>query len=272
VWTWHEPIRLGEELTATVVITSVEPKLSRSRGPAALVKESFVFRDGAAAEVAQYERTTLRFAPAEGSSVVHALSPATYSPADLDAIGQLTQREISQRRGFLPRDVSSVRAGDDIGAITKGPLSVTSLIAWIAGWGSPYVETDRIAHRRWTTARSNRLTIPSTGRPESVEATHWEPELASLAGMPAGYDFGAQRVCWLYHLVADWAGAASTVISLEAQVLRPNVLGDLTTVSGSVVAVRGTHVTCEVSAHNQRRELTARAQVVVALPCNALEE
>jgi hypothetical protein len=273
-WTYHRPVAVGAPLVATVTIADVQLTTTRSRGEVALIDEHFAFRDPDGA-VADYTKRTMRFrrqdstpAPA-GTAMDPWASAPRYGEAELDELAALAVDEVERRRGSQERYADSVSVGDDLGTLRKGPLSITSVVAWVSGWGSPFIETDRVAHLRWGADPSLRLTVPSTGRPESIESPHWDPEMAAVAGMPRGYDFGPQRMAWLQHLVTDWAGDAARIVSMEGRLTRPNLLGDLTIIGGTVVAVLGDLVTCRVVAQNQREEETADAVIGVRLPTSS---
>lgn len=273
MWNFHRPVHLHEALSATVAIESVTPKVSRSRGASVLVCERFEFRDGQGKNVASYVKTTMRFARREGNQEHPSPVPEPfYTGQELDELARSVVAEADRRRGDETRAASTVAVGDSLGTLVKGPLSLTSIIAWVAGWGSPYLQTDRLAHRGWLDDPTQRMTVPSTGRPESIEAPHWEPELAAVSGLPRGYDFGAQRICWLVHLVTDWAGNLGQVRALDAQIIGPNLIGDLTTISGSVAQLIGDDAVCQVEAINQRGEITARATVTVTLTSDNNQE
>jgi len=83
--------------------------------------------------------------------------------------------------------------------------------------------------------------------------------------MDRGYDFAPQRIAWLVHLVTDWAGDHAQVRAVEARLRAPNLLGDLTTVTGRVTAVEDGLVSCDLVATNQRGQETATARVDVLL-------
>lgn len=53
--------------------------------------------------------------------------------------------------------------------------------------------------------------------------------------MPGPYDNGLQRTCWLGHMVTDWMGDAGFVKTLSIRAKVPNVFGDTTFITGSVV-------------------------------------
>ena len=264
-WCFGRPVRVDEAVSASVVVQDVSIRTSASRGPCAIVTEQYRFRIGAET-VATCIKKTMRFRRQDTTARSAHVPEPHYTLAELGRLGERFAAEDVQRRGSAARRIGDVTAADSLGQILKGPLSQTSLAAWISGTGSPHLLSDRLAHAIWQADPHARLVSPLTGRPEMDEAAHWDPEYAAVAGMSRGYDFGSQRIAWLGHLVTDWAGDAGQVSALSGRLLAPNLIGDLTTVSGSVTRVDARDVTCEIAARNQRGELTASGVATVVLP------
>ena len=88
----------------------------------------------------------------------------------------------------------------------KGPLTLTGIVGFVMGWGSPLCPTNRIASLYLAEHPGARLHDDRMNVPDTLEGPHWEPYLARKGGMGGCYDFGAQRVCWLAHLLTDWCG------------------------------------------------------------------
>jgi hypothetical protein len=117
----------------------------------------------------------------------------------------------------------------------------------------------------------SRLVNDRTNIPDSLEATHWDTELARQAGLPRAYDFGPQRISWVAHLLTDWMGDDAFLASLEARLTRPNLLGDVTWLSGQVCGTEqladGTWaIDCAVTGRNQRGQQTTEATARVLAP------
>src|SRR5439155_628682 len=69
-----------------------------------------------------------------------------------------------------------------------------------------------------------------------TERDHWDEDLARAVGVPAPYDYGPGRVAWLGHLVTNWMGDAGSLVRLDVQVRRHNLIGDTTWCRGRVAA------------------------------------
>src|SRR6185436_10793778 len=103
-----------------------------------------------------------------------------------------------------------VSVGDAMPVVVKGPLTVTSVVAFVQGWGSLYVRAHGLAFDLFE--RHPALGIPNDfGVPEPPE-----------------------RVAWLGHLVTNWMGNAGFLRRLTVKVLRHNLIGDTTWCRGRV--------------------------------------
>jgi hypothetical protein len=99
---------------------------------------------------------------------------------------------------------------------------------------------------------------------------HWDNAFARAVGVPGAYDYGPQRVSWLGHLLSNWMGDDGWLHTLNIQVRRFNIVGDLTRCHGVVTGKRldGLQplVDCDVWTENQRQERTAVGTATVGLP------
>jgi hypothetical protein len=194
-------------------------------------------------------------------------APYRYADAEIARIRRAYAEE--EIRGAVPRFWEDVALQESLPEVVKGPLTVTSIIAFVQGWGSLYVRAHGLAFDLF--ARHPALGISNEfGIPEPPERVHWDPDLARAVGVPAPYDYGPERVAWLGHLVTNWMGNSGFLARRAVQVRRHNLLGDTTWCRGRVVAKnivggRG-HVTIELSAVNQRDETIALGEAVVVLP------
>src|SRR5207247_4083133 len=206
-------------------------------------------------------RGPAKYGPAESTS---------YTPAQIDEIARAYGAE--QIRGATPRRAGDVQIGDALPAVVKGPLTVTSVIAFIQGWGSLYIRAHGAAFDLFE--RHPALGIPNAfGVPEPPERVHWDEGLARAVGVPGAYDYGPERVAWLGHLVTNWMGDDGMLARLNVQVRRHNLIGDTTWCRGRVTAatVRDGQgeVTLDLQAVNQRGEIIARGVATVVLPHRA---
>ena len=265
---WRLPIRESDRVIGESVLLDLEDKRSTfaRRAIKQTYRTTFTNQDGAVVCEAdswccRTERDTARerrkYAPVE---------PPRYSAAEVEQIRAAYRDEEIREE---PRAWEDVAIGQTLGPLVKGPLTVTSVIAFVQGWGSLYVRAHGLAFDLFD--RHPALGIPNAfGVPEPPERVHWDPDLARAVGVPAPYDYGPERVAWLGHLVTNWMGDGALLRRLNAQVRRHNLIGDTTWCRGVVTGRReddgGGEVTLDLTAVNQRGETTALGQAIVLFP------
>jgi hypothetical protein len=143
------------------------------------------------------------------------------------------------------------------------------MMGYVMGQGTPMTTTNRIYNEYLNLFPSTVMIHPETGVAENYESPHWDSVFAKLSGLPAGYDFGAQRFSSFTHLATDWAGDHAMLRELEMKLLMPNLIGDVTWFKGSVVSVEGNVATLALESTNQLNQTTSVARATVILPRNS---
>jgi acyl dehydratase len=263
---WQRPIRIGDAVVGESVLLELVEKPSRfarraiqqiyrttfrnQQQEVVCVADSWCFRTerDAARERAKYGR----------------VESARYTDDEIAAIARAYRAETY--RGSSSRHVEDVELGEALPTVVKGPLTVTSVIAFVQGWGGLYIRAHGQAFELLD--RHPALGIPNaSGIPEPPERVHWDEELARAVGVPDAYDYGPERVAWLGHLVTNWMGDHGVLRRLRVQVLRHNLIGDTTWCRGQVSSKRPDGVVeVAVRAENQRGETTAAGTAEVVLP------
>jgi acyl dehydratase len=265
---WERAIALGDTVTGDSVLLDLVEKPSRFAKRAIQQIYRTTFRNQRAEMVCVADSWCFRTErdTAREQRKYQAAGPWRYSADDIEAIARAYRSE--EIRGASPRFVDDVRIGDALPEVVKGPLTVTSVIAFIQGWGSLYIRAHGLAFD--LVERHPALGLPNAfGVPEPPERVHWDEALARAVGVPAAYDYGPERVAWLGHLVTNWMGDAGALRRLNVQVLRHNLIGDTTWCRGQVTAVREDVVALSLRADNQRGETTAAGTAEVVLPRRA---
>jgi acyl dehydratase len=266
---WRRPIREGERVVGESVLQELveKPSAFARRAIQQSYRTTFVAGDGGVVCVAdswcfRTERDTAR------ERGKYAATPRPrYTPEEIDRIRRAYRDEAI--RGREPRFWEDVEIGEALPTVCKGPLTVTSVIAFVQGWGSLYVRAHGLAFDLF--ARHPALGIPNDfGVPEPPERVHWDEPFARAVGVPGAYDYGPERVAWLGHVATNWMGDDGALRRLNAQVRRHNLIGDVTWCRGSVTGKREADgealVDIELAAENQRGEVTAQGSATVALP------
>lgn len=267
-WRFFAELECEQIVNATVQLSTVDTRLSRTRGTVVDLEELYEYRSDDGALIAECRKRTMRFLRATESNSDAVDKPPVYDAPSYthDELDWLMRESLDESgSGSRPAVTHEVGVGDPLGALIKGPLTVTSIIAWLLGWGSPLALTDRLAHRMWSADPATRL-FGEHGYPDTAEASHWDTVLAKQAGFPRGYDFGAQRISWLIQLVTQWCADRATVVEVDARLLAPNLIGDVTRITGEVAAIHTDgRIECIVQATNQNGELSATASALVRL-------
>src|SRR5438046_6064154 len=263
---WRRAVREGDRVLGRSVLLDLEEKASTFARRAIRQTYRTTFVDDAEAIVCEADSWCFRTErdTARELQRCRALEPHGYAPEEIERSRRAYAGEAI--RGAAPRYWEDVTVGEPLPEVVKGPLTVTSVIAFVQGWGSLYVRAHGLAFDLFE--RHPALGIPNEfGVPEPPERVHWDADLARAVGVPAPYDYGPERVAWLGHLVTNWMGDAGMLRRLNARVLRHNLIGDTTWCRGTVTGKEpGGVVHLSLHADNQRGETTASGIATVVLP------
>jgi hypothetical protein len=191
------------------------------------------------------------------------ITRTTYSQEDLKKIENDYDRE--EIRGAKPRYWEDVKVGDELTPVVKGPLSMADIICWLMGGGTPYLK----AHGFALAYRRRHPKIQMDGK-DVVEAVHFDEGTAQEVGINYAYDYGAQRISWLGHLLTNWIGDDGFLKRLQAKLVGFNVVGDTTWCKGKVIKKyeieEECYVDCQVWGENQRKKMTVSGKATIVLP------
>ncbi|MCL5407798.1 MAG: MaoC family dehydratase N-terminal domain-containing protein [Candidatus Thermoplasmatota archaeon] len=173
------------------------------------------------------------------------------------------------RRGSSTLYWEEINVGDQLPSIIKGPLTIVDIVGFYAGRRSVY-NVLKIAFEERRRHPDNVYYSPTRGYPVHPAAGHMDPEIASEIGMPGIYDQGWMRVNWFSHCLTNWVGDNGFVTKLSAKNYSPNLVGDLSHVSGTVTGKTVTKgdalVSIDLKIINQRGEEISHATAEVKLP------
>jgi N-terminal half of MaoC dehydratase len=277
-WTWHRPILRGTSINATKQLVEANVRASRFGGGRSVeMVTRYTFRDGARSHgaddvLAVYDVAFLHYG--RNLAAVHG-----------DKHGQIVRQvwrdeelarlradlDTERRRGGDDLRWDDVKVGEAIPPVVKGPLSVTETIAFVTGWGGPFIMASEIAHRY--VKDHPRANVPDRYMriPEFPQRAHWDGDWARECGFPDAYDFGGQRIAWLTHAVTNWMGDNAHLAQLKGKLTGLNIVGDATWCTGSV---RDKYmdddsrrcIVLDLEGTNQRGQVTVAAEAVVVAP------
>lgn len=272
VWEWDRWVKVGESLTATNKLVAVNEKSGTYSGRMIEQVIETAVKDSRGLIVARNWRHSMKVERSTARKKEKYLDTPKYryTAEEIGTIEDAYAGEKERRRGGNPRYWEDVKEGEELSTLVKGPLTITSMVSFLMGWGSPLCKTDRIAHAYMRKHPGARIVDPDTNVPDLPESSHWDQGLAKRSGLPGGYDIGAQRVSWFAHLCTDWMGDSGFLRRLEVQLRRPNVVGDTTWCRGKLsrkYEENGEHLLdCELWGDNQRGERTTLGMATIRLP------
>jgi acyl dehydratase len=271
-WDWYRPVYPGDTLYSYSGDESCEVKQSEFSGRSVITvtKDVKVNQRGEVVGVYRKLRVLTERKTAAKKGKYSAIQPQTYTDEDMAKIDEIYAGE--KVRGSASRYFEDVTAGEPLGTMAKGPLTVTDVITFHAGgYGfTPYAPTvGRLAHK-------NRKRIPAFyikneyGIPDVAQRLHWDPLWAQAIGNPMAYDYGVMREAYLWHYLSDWAGDDGIITHLHDEIRKFNYMGDVQTITGEVTGKREDNgqklIDVKIAFTNQRGEETVRATATIALP------
>jgi acyl dehydratase len=270
-WVFHGRTFADEQVTTEAELWNLEEKQGRFAGRSVYQTTKTSFTGSSGQPLADQYRTIFRTEPDEATSAgrYDSLEEPRYTAEDVEKLNAHYLAEESHRRGAKTLYVEDVAAGDKLPTLLKGPLTLTNLVSWILGWGSAYCLPNRLQATFLEQRPAARIVNPRFGCDDTIEGPHWDDLMAQTRGLPRGYDFGSQRISWLAHLLTDWYGDDGELAELDVRLRRPNLLGDVQWLNGTVTGISVSdgvgRVTCAVESRNQRDEVTATGTAIVLL-------
>lgn len=272
-WTWHQPVRRNDSLRTEAHLKDLIEHQTRFAGRAVqqIYHVDFFNQHGdlVAGADSWCFRTERDHAREQGTKYreVKARPPRRYSAEELAQAYQLYRDE--PVRGATPRDWDTVREGEALPTLLKGPMTVTGFIAYAQGWGGLYIRANKLAWQQ-IDAHPGLGIANRFGIPDCPERVHWEEEFALEVGAPGAYDYGPERSSWLMHQLTNWMGDDGFLRQAHCKIRRHNPAGDMLFIKGQVkrkFIEGGRHlVEIEQEARNQDDELSVLGGGIVELP------
>ncbi|MGH8851519.1 MAG: FAS1-like dehydratase domain-containing protein [Casimicrobiaceae bacterium] len=240
-WEHFRPIFVCDVVSARARLIDVQLKEGRSAPRFVKQTGEVLFENQHGALVARYEGDILRIPRARSGEGLRfektgkakpEASPHRYSPEEIEQIAAAYREE--ERRGSETRYWEDCSVGDKLPVLYKGPLTLVDIVGFYAGRRTVY-NVLKLAFKERDLHPRNVYYSPTTGVPMHPAAGHFDVEIAKEIGMPGAYDQGWQRMNWAGHLLTNWCGDSGFVRRLEGRVTMPNLVGDLTKLSGRIV-------------------------------------
>lgn len=182
--------------------------------------------------------------------------------ADLEAAFRAEKRAGAETPKF-----DDVEAGEDIGPIVRGPLTIGDMVCWNAGIGPSY-KAGRWGYLDLQKSPHVAALNPATNFSVKYSQQHEDFNLAAGRGMPGPFDNGVMRFAWVAPLITNWMGDDGFLRKLYVQVRQPVIYGDIVTYEGKVTEKDVTQnlVKIEITGTNQEGDVATKGSAEVILP------
>lgn len=280
-FTWHRRIRRGDRIDAIDRVVGVEEKQSRLSGRLVIttVETTFTNQHGDLVATAfgwntRHERSAAREGRGKETSKASTEAP----PLDLDFLDVIETAQATEdetRRGATPRYWEDVTEGDPVGPFYRGPLSLSDITAFLIGCARGKAHGAALQEARRHPAHYFR-NPEAGGAVEYTGSGHQQGSVAEQVGAPGVYDFGPQRISWMGTMMEHWMGDEGFLKRLRGELRGFNVIGDVTTFTGTVTKKYeegGEHlVDVILRGENQRGIETIPGLATVRLPSKRVPE
>lgn len=269
---WWAPLRANRRVFRRNALVAALDKSSEFAARAVHEWSAQVFSDDVGVILGGQYRNMIRTerSKARGRKKYEDVDVKTWSADEIAEIDARYAREAP--RGAEPRWWEDVAEGDEIGPLTKGPLTVTDMVCWHVGMGMGMYGVRPLRLAWQNKQRIPRFYTPNEhGVPDVQQRVHWDPSAARNAGNPTTFDYGRMRETWLIHLCTDWMGDDAWLWKLDCEFRLFNYVGDLHTVTGTVTrkyVADGDRpaVDLDLAATNHRGQVTTPGHATILLP------
>ncbi len=270
-WEFFRHVVPGDRVTCLERVVGVDVKESRFSGTLVLQYVEATFANQRGEMLARVLGWTTRHErkAARDQGKYKDVQRYEYTDEEFAKIDEAVLGEQNRICGRQIRYWEDVTEGEELPAIARGPLSLMDTMGFLVGCGRGH--THGLVLQEATRHPGHFFRNPEAGG--GVEYTgigHHRDSVAKEVGVPGTYDYGPQRTAWLASFVTNWMGDFAYLKRLRAEMRRFNIVGDTTWVKGKVVRkyVKDRHalVNIEITAENQRGELTAPGFATVVLP------
>jgi len=213
---------------------------------------------------------------AKKSSKYAGIERHIWTDEELDGVwAEYHNQNLKNRRGAEPRYFEDVEVGDEVPYIIKGPVTLTSKLAFEFAFGAfGWFVGHELALALWE--KAPRLPIRNEENvPEPPVAIHWTNERCEkYLGMPGAYEAGFERLNWFTQLINNWMGDHGKMRRLDVQFRGFHWQGDACRLHAEVTGKRvenGEHlVDLKVwTQSHPRDQRTTDGTLVVELPSKA---
>ena len=260
-WRWFDVIRVNDAFNVSASLVAMDEKTGRRFGRWVLQTGEIVYRRQDGGLIAMAEGRVARTPRMRGS--------ADKTPTTEGEPAPEVAPQRPTRKGSEPRLWESVQVGATLGPDVR-PLQLVDIYRWYVGaqgalhYGGAHADAVRYRHRH-----DDFEINAETGAKDAAARGHFSSAQGRNVGMGGAYDVGLHRISWFAAMLTDWMGDDGFLAELDVDVLRPNLVGDTTILSGEITSTwfyEHAFASLNVEARNQHDVVTASGRAVIALP------
>ena len=271
-WDIYAPIYDGDIITPEAIFTGFEEKPSKFAGKMVMEYQEARYYNQLGKLVAKAKSWLVRAertAARETGKYADIQLPHPWTEEELRKVEEDVLAE--EVRGNNIRYWEDVQVGEELKPVVKGPLGLTDMIAFCAGAAPVQLLAHGLSLRLYRKHPAWGVRDKQTAAMEPVYSVHYNKSVANAVGLPYPYDVGAQRQCWLFHLLTNWIGDEGWIKRNYAEYRKFVYLSDAVWFTGKVtrkyIDEEGEYcVDIETHGFNQRGEDTIPGHSTVVLP------
>ncbi len=272
---WGEPMYVDEKIRGVTTLKDAVVINSRFGGGKAAIQDYETVSHNMDGEYKGTYRTSWhRFSRknASQSSKYKSIERKMWTEDELDAVwAEYHSQNLTNIQGDTPLYYEDVNVGEQVPHIVKGPITLTSKMAFEMAQGSGgWVVGHELALA--LNERSPNLAIRNEENvPEPPVAIHWTNERCNkYLGMPGAYEAGFERLNWYVQLIMNWMGDYGRFRSMKIEFRGFHWQGDLIRLHAEVMDKRiedgKALVDLKIQTITQRDDQTSEGKLTVQLP------
>ncbi len=206
-WEFYKPVIAGDRIRPEQIFAGVEEKPSKFAGRMILEYHDKLYynqRDELVAKAKGWIVRAERQASRKKGKYSGIQLPHPWTEEELERIENDVMAE--EVRGDRVRYWEDVQIGQELPPVVKGPLGLTSEIAFDAGCGGFHLKAHRAALAQYKRHPAWAFRDPDTCSLEPMFAVHYNLRAALAAGLPYPYAYGRELQSWQINLLTSWMG------------------------------------------------------------------
>lgn len=272
---WGEPIYVDEPIRAVTCLKDAVIINSRfSGGKAAIQDYETVSHNMEGVYKGTYRTSWHRFSRkhASQSSKYEKIERKQWTEDELQAVwDEYRSQNFKNIQGEQPLYYEDIEIGNNIPHIVKGPITLTSKLAFEFAQGSGGWVVGHELALELNTRYPNLAIRNEENVPEPPVSIHWTNERCNkYLGMPGAYEAGFERLNWYIQLIMNWMGDYGRFRSLKIDFRGFHWQGDLVRLHGDIVDKRIEDgkglVDLKIRTVTQRDDETSEGRLTVQLP------